>query len=296
MLLVAASGAARAADARQGVSAAVPEQDKSRYTLFNPTPQNLLRDLTTDRPDTTESPFTVDAGHLQIETNIFGYSKSRPDDEGTVARSYDYAITNFRIGLTNWAEFNVVLQPHSVVKTRPSDPAAATRSSGIGGVGLRAKINLWGNDTFEAPGATALGLLPFVTLATDRDNGIGPAGTEGGLIVPFAVKLTDRLGLGLNGGFHIVREEPEAPGLAAGTHTEWLSSASLSYEWSENFGTYYEVAGRFGTQDPRGDVAVLATGFTYKLGKNLQLDGGVNFGVTRAADRVNPFVGVTARF
>lgn len=267
------------------------EPDKSRYWLFNPTPDNLLRDLTTDRPDLTESPFTVDAGHVQFETNIFGYSRSRPDQDGTVSTSYDYATTNVRIGLTNWAEFNVVVAPHGVVRTRPLDPAQATRSSGPGGVDLRIKINLWGNDTFEKPGATALGLLPFVTLPTDRNNGISPPGVEGGFILPFAVKLSEKFSLGLNGGFHIVRNE-DTPG----THTEWLASASVSYEWTENLSTYYEIAGRFETQDPRGDIGILATGFTYKLSKNWQLDGGVNFGVTSAADRINPFVGITARF
>lgn len=270
--------------------------DKSRYTLFNPVPDQLLRDLSTDRPDMTESPFTVDAGHIQIETNIFGYSRSRADSEGTVTKSYEYATTNVRIGLTNWAEFNVVVQPLGVVRTRPLDPAEATRSSGSGGVDLRMKINLWGNDTFQKSGATAFGILPFITLATDRDNGISPAGTEGGLILPFAVKLTDKVGLGLNAGFHVVRDEAEEPGARPGTHTEWLSSASLSYEWTDNFSTYYEIAGRFGTRDPRGDIGILATGFTYKLGKNLQLDGGVNFGISSAADKINPFVGISMRF
>jgi hypothetical protein len=28
----------------------------------------------------------------------------------------------------------------------------------------------------------------------------------------------------------------------------------------------------------------------------VQFDGGVNFGLTRAADRINPFVGISARF
>ena len=37
--------------------------DKSSYNLFNPVPENLMRDLSPDRPDVTESPFTVDAGH-----------------------------------------------------------------------------------------------------------------------------------------------------------------------------------------------------------------------------------------
>ena len=35
---------------------------------------------------------------------------------------------------------------------------------------------------------------------------------------------------------------------------------------------------------------------TYTVTENLQLDAGVNFGVTSAADRVNPFVGVSTRF
>jgi hypothetical protein len=41
--------------------------DKSGYTLFRPTPEALLRELTSDRPDKTESPITVDAGHFQLE-------------------------------------------------------------------------------------------------------------------------------------------------------------------------------------------------------------------------------------
>jgi hypothetical protein len=32
------------------------------------------------------------------------------------------------------------------------------------------------------------------------------------------------------------------------------------------------------------------------MSKNVQLDAGVNFGVTSAADRFNPFVGLAVRF
>lgn len=156
---------------------------------------------------------------------------------------------------------------------------------------IRGKINLWGNDTFERPGDTAFGLLPFVTLPTDRSNGISPEAVEGGLILPFAVKLTDKFGLGLNTGFAVVKNSD-----TSGHHTEWLGSASLAYEWSENLGSYYEITARTGTRNPVGETVVLATGLTYKLDKNLQLDAGINFGVTRAADRINPFVGVTRRF
>lgn len=268
-----------------------PAQDKSRYTLFNPTPDLLMRDLTTDRPDTTETPFTIDAGHIQFESSIFGYSRSRPDAEGMITNSYDFVPTNIRIGVTNDSEINFVWQPYGIVRTRPVDPLGATRRSGIGGLDIRSKINLWGNDTFGNPGSTALALLPFVTLPTDRNNGISPEHIEGGLILPFAMKLTDKFGLGTNAGVHVVRNAD-----ISGYHAEWSGSAMVSYEWTGNLGTYYEIVARAGTQNPLGDTVALTTGFTYKVSKNLQLDGGISFGVTRAADQIAPFVGLSARF
>lgn len=276
-----------------GISAAA--QDKEQYWLFRPTPENLLRDLSTDRPDNSESPFTIDAGHLQLETNIFGYSRSRPDVDGVTTRSYDYGRTNFRLGLTNSTELSIVTAPYGVLKTE--DPVeGAARQSGSGGVAIRLKMNLWGNDSFDKAGSTSLGLLPFVIVPTGWQNGISPSGTEGGLIIPFAAKLTDKWSLAVNGAFFVARDEMLEPGVRPGTHTEWLSSASFAYEWNEKFSTYYEIVGRFNTQNPLGDIGLVATGITYKLSKNVQLDAGVNIGITRAADRYNPFVGVSARF
>jgi hypothetical protein len=265
-------------------------QDKSQYNLFNPTPDHLLRDLTTDRPDTTETPFTVDAGHVQIETTIVGFSRSPRDSAGAVTDTIETATTNVRIGLTNTVEAGFVWQPYGIVRTR-DDPAGSMRQSGIGGLELRGKVNLWGNDTFGKVGSSALGLLPFVVLPTDRHNGISPEFAEGGLIVPYTLKLSEKFGLGLNAGVTWVKSDADT-----GHHAEYLTSASLSYEWSEKLGTYYEVAARFHTDHPRGDVVVLGTGLTYRLSKNLQLDAGVNIGVTPAADRFNPFVGLAVRF
>jgi hypothetical protein len=193
--------------------------------------------------------------------------------------------------LTSSAEVDFVWQPYGVTRTRQASPVGTFHDSGIGGLDIRGKLNLWGNDTFSKAGSTALALLPFVTLPTDRHNGISPEFVEAGLIVPLAIKLSEKFGLGLNAGATYTRNDA-----TTGYHAEYLSSASLSYEWSETLGSYYEIAARFHTEDPRGDIVVLATGFTYKVGKNLQLDAGVNFGVTSAADRINPFVGLSRRF
>jgi hypothetical protein len=265
--------------------------DKSQYWLFNPTPDRLLREMTTDRPDITESPFTVDAGHVQFETTLVGYTRSAPDQAHTITDEFEFATTNMRIGITNSAELSLVWQPYGTARVRQTDPLNTFHQSGIGGLNVRGKFNLWGNDTFEKPGASALALLPFVSLPTDRHNGISPEFVAGGIIVPLAIKLSDKWEVAVNGGLVHLREDAESS-----YHTEYLASASFSYEWSEKLGSYYEVAGRFNTDNSRGDAVVLGTGFTYKLTNNLQLDAGVNIGVTPAADRINPFVGVSARF
>lgn len=266
------------------------ETSKGQYTLFNPTPPALMRELTTDRPDNTESPFTVDAGHVQTETTIFGYARSGPSPDGSATDSYEFATTNIRVGLTNWSEMNLIWQPYGVVQTHAPIPGGSMLQSGTGGVEIRTKINLWGNDTFEKPGATAFALLPFISLPTDRGNGVSPDAVEGGLILPYAIKLTEKFDLSLNAGVEAIHDDG-----GAGYHPQYIASASLGYDWTEQLSTYYEVYAEL-ARDSGLDVVLLATGLTYQVTKNFQLDGGVNIGVTPAADRFNSFVGASFRY
>ena len=43
--------------------------DKTPFSLLKETPDDLLRGMNTDRPDVTESPFTLDAGHLPVPSS-----------------------------------------------------------------------------------------------------------------------------------------------------------------------------------------------------------------------------------
>ena len=52
--------------------------DKSGYNLFNPTPDEYMREMSPDRPDKTDSPFTVDAGHFQLEMDYRTSPTLRP--------------------------------------------------------------------------------------------------------------------------------------------------------------------------------------------------------------------------
>lgn len=240
-----------------------------------------LRDLSTDRPDTTESPFTVDKGHVQFETTLFGYARAPVDENGVRAQSYEFLTTNIRLGLTDSVEANVV--PHFYGINRPGGGAPVTR--GLGAIDLRAKFNFWGN----GGGATALALLPFVSLPLDRHNNLGPADTEYGVLLPFSTKLAEKLDLGLNVGAIVRRNDVGLPYRVAVPLT-----ASFAYEWTRHLGGYYEVAAEVAGGKPPS--VSLNTGFTYQIGKNLQLDTGIGFGVSGDADRLSPFVGISKRF
>lgn len=84
-------------------TSAYAASDKSQYDLFNPTPTNLMRDMSTDRPDQTESPFTVDAGHFQIEADIvkYTYDRYKANGENTRTKTWNVAPVNLKAGLTN---------------------------------------------------------------------------------------------------------------------------------------------------------------------------------------------------
>src|SRR5215207_10777024 len=79
--------------------------DKSHYHLFKPTPRELMREMSTDRPDKTESAYTVDAGHFQFEMDVLNYAYDRnnglPDD--TTIESVAIAPINLKLGLCNRA-------------------------------------------------------------------------------------------------------------------------------------------------------------------------------------------------
>src|SRR6202142_2531580 len=73
--------------------------DKSDYTLFDPTPDGLMRSFNTDRPPKANSPYTLDAGHFQYETDIavFGYGNT----DGVKTQDWTVVDPTLKLGLTN---------------------------------------------------------------------------------------------------------------------------------------------------------------------------------------------------
>jgi hypothetical protein len=264
--------------------------DKSQYNLFNPTPSNCMREFEPDRPDLTDNPFTVDAGHIQLESDIFNYTLSRPDSDGTVTETFLFGSTDVRVGLTNRAEVDFLLQPIDAVRRRLVHPSRDTWDAGPDTLEIGTKINFYGDDKFEKPGSIALGIRPFIEIPTVR-NGVGEEDVQGGVSGLFAIQLSDKAGIELMTEYDFIKNEE-----GSGYHVEYFNSGSFEYEWTSKLSTYFEVATLFGNEDPNGGIVQLGAGILYQPKENLQLDAGLNVGVTRASDVINPFVGVTKRF
>jgi Putative MetA-pathway of phenol degradation len=114
---------------------------------------------------------------------------------------------------------------------------------------------------------------------------------EGGVSGLLAIKMSAKTELELMTEYDIVKDEQ-----GSGYHVEYFNSGSYEYEWTSKVSTYFEVATLFGNEDPHGGVVQLGMGILYQPKKNVQFDAGLNVGVTRASDRINPFLGVTKRF
>ena len=151
---------------------AAAEPDKTQYTIFNPTPRESMREMSTDRPDQTESAYTVDAGHFQVEMDLVNYIHA--DDGVVTLDAWAAPVLNLKVGLLNNVDFQVVFDPY--VHARVKSAGNTDSSEGFGDLQTRLKINLWGNDG----GKTALAIMPFVKWPLPEST-LRNGRTEGGV-------------------------------------------------------------------------------------------------------------------
>jgi Putative MetA-pathway of phenol degradation len=260
-----------------------PLPDKSGYNLFHPVPEALMRELSPDRPDETESAYTVDAGHYQLEMDFVNFTYDKLS--GTTTKAWEVGDFNFKAGLLNNVDVQLVYDNYLNVQTTDGLGNAATQS-GFGDFTTRLKINLWGNDG----GATAFALLPYVKFPTSTDH-LGNNAVEGGVIFPLAVSLPHDFDLSLETAASLMKNDENG-----GYHEEFIASASLDHQIIGKLSGFVEWFSDFTTERHAGWVGNVDTGLEYLVTKNIQLDCDCYFGVTPAAADYNPFAGITVRF
>lgn len=267
-----------------------PPADKSGYHLFNPVSPELMRDLSTDRPDTTESPYTVDAGHVQVELSFVDYTTDRNNDEPDTRESLAVAPMLLKIGLLNNADLQIGVDPYLWERSEDRPTGASNSVDGFGDILLRLKVNLWGNDAASDAGDTAFAVMPFITFPTAGDE-LGSGNIEGGVILPLAVALPGEFSLGVMAEIDFIRSAADDRHVVDFVHTMTLARPLLG-----ELAGYIEYAGFMnfnGDEDYRG---FFDTGLTYALTADVQLDAGIRVGLTEAADDFGVFVGLSLRF
>jgi hypothetical protein len=237
-----------------------------------------LRELTTDRPDATESPYTVDQGHLQLELDVASYTRNRLD--GVRTSEWVLAPFNLRYGLTANVEAGVFIVPHVRV-TEQARGGAKSRTRGVGDTTLRMKMNFRGNDG----GSTAFGMMADLKLPTAAD-GLGNDRTEGALTFPLAYEL----GAGWEGA---AMTSVELAHTENGRRAIWVNTMTFAHEIGRELGGFVELTSAAG--DGR-HVATFNCGITRALSPVTQLDCGVNFGISRTAPDLTIFAGLARKY
>lgn len=253
-------------------SVAEPQGD----SLPDPAPASALRELSTDRPDRTESPYTVNAGHLQVEMDLVSYKRDVTASEKL--EQWGMAITNLKLGLPRRADLQLVVETRVRDRLELDGPSGTSVIGGsrFGNAVARLKCNLWGNDG----GATALALMPFVALKAD-------APADGGLIVPIGVGLPRDFDVGAMAQVewdYVGRYQPR-----------WIGSVTVGRVLAGPLAGFVELWGSTSRIEGEADASTFDAGLIYALNPNLRLDTGVYLGLNEASEDVTAFLGVSLR-
>jgi hypothetical protein len=254
-------------------------QSDKKYSVFNPVPKDKMRGLNTDRPDITESPISVDAGHFQIETDVFKTTRNKTDGVTTVDNNFNLA--NLKLGLSNKIDLQLVVGSYANSYVKDINGNKIDNSSGFGDLTLRLKYNLWGNDD----GKTAFAMMPYVNFPSSADN----SNVEAGIVFPFSVDLGNDFGLGTQVQFDLVKSE-----FTSGYHGSFLHSVVIGKEFSKSFEAFAESYYTLDAERKQFQLSVNG-GLGYLPTDNLKFDIGFNYGITKNTDNVY-FIGFSFRY
>jgi hypothetical protein len=269
-----------ASDLKTPEDIAKREQQKAPFTLFNPTPHDLLRDFNPDRPSQTDNPYTVDAGHVQIETSLASYTRAR--NAGVLSQTWNFNQMWTKLGLTNNLDAEVIIQTYN----RSSKTDGSPSVDGYGDTYLGAKYNFFGNEG----GPVAFGTQGFVKIPTAVD-GLGNEKVEGELLFLFSINLPANWSSGMMFQISKLKNKNDDA-----YHTEFISSWVLTRALPLNLSGYVEFYSDTSNEQGSAWQATADTGLIFSLAQNAELDVNADVGVTPAAPDYNIFLGGSIRF
>jgi Putative MetA-pathway of phenol degradation len=273
------------------VAAQTADSTSVDYSLFNPVPNDKLRELSTDRPGKSHSAITVDAGHIQIESDFLNYTYDPHGIGDVTTRAYSIGTPILKLGVTNWMDIELGLalfnSLHQFNKSSAGNSNWDVSASGFGDTLLGAKINAFGNDG----GDQSFAFLPFLKIPT-ASSGLGNGHAEFTLNAPYTIALSKPWSLTLEPNVGLLRNSDNATyrgdyGFIVNLNRPvFLKELTAAVEFAVDASTESAAATKM-SFDPS---------LQYLVSKNLQFDLGVYLGLNKATPRYNPYIGISYRF
>lgn len=262
----------------------------SGYTLFNPTPDDKMRAMTTERPSKTDNPYSLDAGHFQIESNLFQYvhnddciGRSCTDTRQT----YWGGSTNLRIGLLDNTDLQIISDLFRSIESKDKTTGDKSRHDGFGDTLVRLKVNVTGNDPSSK---FSLGVIPYVKLPTNQDD-IANDRYEGGIGLPFNINFDGGWSFGGMTQYNLITQTDNT-----GYDSAYANSLIVGKGLTDKLSAYGEFYTYKADQSGARWLNTTDFGVVYAVTDNFRIDANFAVGVSDAADDTNLFIGTAYRF
>ena len=274
--------AAGTAAAQTAPDAPAPNSASAAQT-GTPTSSSPDAPICTDRPTKSNFACTVPEGDVQIESDLFNWSRSSAPG----VRTDTYLVTNptvkYGVGPSTDLEANII--PYEEIRTHTG--GQTTSIDGVGDLYLRVKQRLT-----DPTGKAQFSLIPYVKAPTAK-LGIGNREWEGGLIAPFNYSLPRNITLTIVPEVDVLANAAD-PG---GRHAQLVGLVNLGFALTPRLTLYTELW-TAQNLDPSGTVRQYSadTALAYLVTRTVQVDVGGNFGLNRTTPDAQLYLGVSTRF
>lgn len=250
-----------------------------KYSIFHPVPKDKMQEMQTDRPDLTESAYSVEAGHLQVETDLFKMVKSKSENLSHTEIAYN--VANLKLGLTEKLDVQFIISTfvtRRIIETTSNK--IIDKATGFDDVTLRFKYNIWGN----GGGKTAFAALPYISFPTST---LEDSDYQFGVIFPFALKLNKGWTFGTQLAVNFLKEDK------ARYTNEFIYSFTFGKSLSKSWSVFSEAYTVYSTYSKAAEL-FFDGGILYSISPNLTIDAGFNYGINKGTDKVL-FTGLSFR-
>ena len=247
------------------------QEREKKYSLFNPVPKSMMREMETDRPDVTESPYTVDAGHFQYETDVLRLIREESDIKKTKTVLINQA--NVKIGISGSTALQIGFQSYGIQKETEKSSGNISKTHGFGDITLRIKQNITGNDK----GNFVMAVLPYAKIPSSQYD--EKSRFEYGLIVPMLYKFAGDWNLGFQVEVDRLKDQ-DIPEM----HTELLQTLTISHPLTKNLDG---IAETYYTYDFKAHEFsnYINAALQMEVAKNFKVDAGLNYGLQHHAEK-----------